>query len=537
MGVRDAIAYARFAAGLPELLRRRISLADAERIVRERLARRSESFLEIARRAFYGRSGPYRTLLELAGCEYVDLERAVRDHGLEGALERLRAEGVYVTFEEFKGRTPIVRQGREIQAGPHTFDNPFTHAHIHRYTGGSTGMAARVLIDLDRIWDEHPMKKLADAAHGLSELPTLRWSAGFPSLGPAGMIASILEGNVALRWFRPFTPAELRYGPRERLAWAYIFWAARRAGTPLPAPEHVPIDRADLIAVAVREMLDARGACLLRGKLSMLVKVATAAREAGIDLTGAIFRGGAEPPTPGKVGAIRACGARHVGGYAFAESGGAGTFCTRPIDENDVHLYEHSLALIQHPHELPEFGVTVNAFHFTSLLPTNPKLLLNVQSDDFGTIEERDCGCPLQELGLRRHLRHIRSFRKLTSDGMTLIGTDMARILEEVLPARFGGGPLDYQIVEEERDGRTRLALHVHPRLVIADETAVHEAVLTALAEKGGAATLASATWRQAQSFEIRREPPRFSSGGKFSPLWSLGLQGRGLRAPDATAN
>jgi hypothetical protein len=105
----------------------------------------------------------------------------------------------------------------------------------------------------------------------------------------------------------------------------------------------------------------------------------------------------------------------------------------------------------------------------------------------------------------------------------------MVRILEEVLPARFGGGPLDYQLVEEEREGRTRLSLHVHPRLEVPDETAIGAAVLESLAAKGGAATLASAMWTQSRSIEVRREPPRLSSAGKFSPLWSMGLQGRGL--------
>jgi hypothetical protein len=524
----DLLAYARFARGLPSLLRRRISPDEAREAVQRRLAARAETLIEIASRSLFGPlRNPYRALLELAGCELGDFTRLVREHGVEGALERLRAAGVYVTFEEFKGRTPLIRNGREIPTGPRAFDNPHLTANLYGWTGGSTGARSRVLIDLDRIWNDRPFVVLHDSVHGLIGAPTVYWSPGFPSLMPMRLVTSVIEGNVARRWFQPFTGAELGQGLRERLAIGTIYRAARRAGVTLPRPELVPFERAEVVARAIRGILDQEGLCVLRAYLSTLVRVAVAARETGIDLTGAVFRGAGEAPTPAKVAVVRSCGARYLPVYAFAEAGFAGSGCARPRDENDIHLDTSSLALIQHPRELPEFGITVDAFHFTSLKPTSPKLLLNVQSDDFGAVEDRACGCPFEELGLTRHLRHIRSFRKLTSNGMTLIGTDMVRILDEVLPRHFGGGPLDYQLVEEERDGRTRLVLHVHPRLPIDDEEAVRTLVLEALRAMGGAATLASAMWKGSDAIEVRRLPPRLSSGGKFSPLWTLGMRER----------
>jgi hypothetical protein len=43
---------------------------------------------------------------------------------------------------------------------------------------------------------------------------------------------------------------------------------------------------------------------------------------------------------------------------------------------------------------------------------------------------------------------------------MTFLDTDVIRVLEEILPARFGGGPADYQLVEDERaDGQPCLRL------------------------------------------------------------------------------
>ena len=41
--------------------------------------------------------------------------------------------------------------------------------------------------------------------------------------------------------------------------------------------------------------------------------------------------------------------------------------------------------------------------------------------------------------GFTTHLREVRSYSKLTGEGVTLIGDEMIHLLEHVLPARFGG--------------------------------------------------------------------------------------------------
>jgi hypothetical protein len=95
------------------------------------------------------------------------------------------------------------------------------------------------------------------------------------------------------------------------------------------------------------------------------------------------------------------------------------------------------------------------------------------------------------------------------------------RILEEVLPARFGGSPLDYQLAEEEgADGFTRVVLIVHPRVGSLDDAAILEAFLSAMGETGPGARLARATWAQANSLQVRREPPRSTAQGKLLPLY-----------------
>jgi hypothetical protein len=152
---------------------------------------------------------------------------------------------------------------------------------------------------------------------------------------------------------------------------------------------------------------------------------------------------------------------------------------------------------------------------------SSPKLLLNVESDDFGTLDQRRCGCALEECGLTDHLHGIFSFGKLTGEGVTLVGSEMVRVLEEELPARFGGSPLDYQLLEEEdAQGFTRLSLVISPRVELADEQAAVEAVANALRRFGVAANVARLTWQQAGALRVKRMEPVWTARGKLLPLF-----------------
>ena len=165
-------------------------------------------------------------------------------------------------------------------------------------------------------------------------------------------------------------------------------------------------------------------------------------------------------------------------------------------------------------------AAAVDAFCFTSLLPSTPKLLLNAETDDSGIVERRECGCPLGALGYDVHVREIRSFRKLTGEGMSLVGTDAIRILEEALPAQFGGSALDYQLHEEEDErGFTRLVLIVSPHLPIADESRLIDAFLDELRRGDVAAEHAAAVWSGTRTLTVRRAEPVWTRSGKLAPL------------------
>src|SRR5213592_3774379 len=107
----ETLDYVKMFAAFPFALRRfsrhRLTLPEAQRIVRERMEQREENFLRLVERSVYGYPrSPYLALLKLAGCEFGDLRVLVTQRGLEGALRELRENGVYITFEEFKGRKP-----------------------------------------------------------------------------------------------------------------------------------------------------------------------------------------------------------------------------------------------------------------------------------------------------------------------------------------------------------------------------------------------------------------------------------------------
>ncbi len=515
-------SYGRFTLGLRKFLHETLTAEQAHAIVRQRLEERERNFLRLVERGIYGYSrSPYLPLLRLAGCEQGDLAQMVRTRGLDATLRALREAGVSVSFEEFKGLRPICRGGRTIRVRPRDFDNPYLSAAYRGATSGTTGAGSRVVIDLEHLAAVAPLWYLGREAHGLVGVPTGLWRSILPGVsGVNNVLRDARIGCVPLRWFSPVSPGALRPSLTCRVATEYLVRAGRAFGVPIPRPEPVPLDRARVVAEWAARVRDECGACLLRTFVSPALRVSLAAQEAGIDLTGVTFMGGGEVPTPVKVQGIRRSGARWIPTYAFAEAGPVGVGCAQPVDGNDIHLHEDALALVQHARAAVDATEgPVDAFYFTTLLPSAPKILLNVESDDGGLVEARRCGCPL-ETYFPRHLRNIRSEKKLTSEGATVPAGEMVRILEEVLPARFGGSALDYQLVEhEDAAGFSRLILRVSPRVTIAEVARVRGAVLDELRRRSPSADLARATWAQADTLTVQRTEPLWTATGKLPPL------------------
>ena len=92
--------------------------------------------------------------------------------------------------------------------------------------------------------------------------------------------------------------------------------------------------------------------------------------------------------------------------------------------------------------------------------------MINVETDDYA--RRRGPALRLPDRRARASpatSTAIRSYEKLTSEGMTLRGHEVVTLLEQTLPARFGGAATDYQLVEEVDEALPTLSLVVSPRV------------------------------------------------------------------------
>ena len=149
--------------------------------------------------------------------------------------------------------------------------------------------------------------------------------------------------------------------------------------------------------------------------------------------------------------------------------------------------------------------------------------MLNVENGDYGVIETRRCGCIFDELGLTEHLHDIRSFEKFTTQGMTLFGIDLFRIVEKVLPDRFGGSSIDYQILEEEdRDGRIYMTIVARPELGELEENEIIKVVLSEIRKGNDAYRMAAEMWSQTRTMRVKRINPVTTPGAKLLSIYTL---------------
>ena len=194
-----------------------------------------------------------------------------------------------------------------------------------------------------------------------------------------------------------------------------------------------------------------------------------------------------------------------------------GDACLKPETADEVHLLDDLHALVQPGTDHVQPGLRPLALLATSLRPSAPVVLLNASLGDEAVVSSRGCGCALEDLGWTTHLSRIRSHEKLTAGGMTFLDTDVIRVLDETLPAHFGGGPTDYQLVEDEaRDGRPRIRLLVHPGVGPLDPAAVSRVFLEAIGAGTGAPALMARVWADADVVIVERRAPIATVSGKI---------------------
>lgn len=497
-----------------------IDLEQARSKVRQRVARRDDNFLAAVRTLVYGvAESPYRSLLDWAGCERGDLEAHVRTHGVDATLELLRDGGVYVTTDEFRGRTPIVRNGFELEASPADFDNPFLLGRgVGAATSGSSAAPRRVLMDWRGLAEDAADNLFLFEAHEMRELPLALWLSAPP--GVAGIHALLVNAKRAHppeRWFTPVVPGLPGTSGVARIASAGLPLVARSVGMRFPRPEPVPVEEAGVIARWLAEQIALRGSAVVRTSASGAVRVAEAAARSGVGVEGGKALVGGEPLTPARRRALEAAGLTPVSFYGAAEIGLVGGGCARPANCDDIHIFTDRLGVTVLRQELARPGLSVESLLYTTLTLNAGVVLLNAEIGDHATLERRSCGCLLGELGLDVHVSDVRSHAKLTGEGMALLGGE----LEDAVSAcveRAGGGPNDFQFWERSDDAGTRLVLAVDPDVPI-DERAFVESVLEELERRALAGRLVAEAWRAAGTFELVRQRPQPNATLKLLPV------------------
>jgi hypothetical protein len=523
--LNEAVYYTRMAWGMRTLGKTKPP-ADPEAVIRWQLANRETTFLELVRGGiFENPRTPYREMFRLAGCEFGDLVQGVKQNGLEPTLETLRAQGVYLTHDEFKCKEPIVRGGLEIASDQTCFHNPAVKALFRGRSSGSRSRRTPTPYSLEFMLFREAHADLRHREVGLTGRAHVMVRATLPA--PNGLRQALRAKDSAFpgtfpieRWFAPGGDGALHY----RLAthaiarFSQVRWNDW-TGSGALLPTYLPANDLSPVAewIARRQAAGTPAAVTLSP--SNATKVANIALTRGIDISGAIFLSGAEAISDAKRALVRSAGVEIYGSYPMSEIGTVGHACSHMIEGNSVHVYEDTVAVSVERRRAPFSEDEMNVLLYTTLVPCAGQVLVNADMGDTGILAPADCDCLFSRMGLRRQIRDIASYSKLTGHGVTLVGTDVVRVLEEFLPLRLGGAPGDYQLVQNEGDADTKVTLRVSPRVGELRPEKVKALFLEGVRGYYGGA-MAVRLWQHAEAVDVVFAEPLTTVTGKVLSLF-----------------
>jgi hypothetical protein len=527
--LKEARYFARMMRGCQRFLSTP-PLADPRAAIAYNLEHRESNFLALMRDVvFANAANPYHKLFVLAGCDFGDLKERVGRQGLEGTLRELRTAGVYLSHNEFKGKEPIVRHGREIgMAGPEAFANPRVRGALETTSSGSRSrgtvtrpsaefQAYREAQDALFVGQFHPESRAIVAV-----LPILPSTVGFNR-----MLTFERRGTPVEKWFA--LGGTLRDSAHYRLLIRLLVLQARSNGLRIPFPTYIHESNFNPVVDWMAEQQIHGHPLLWMGPVSMGVLVAAAAIERGVPLKDTVFLCGAEPLTEARRHVMEAAGGTVYPRYGISELGWVGCSCHEMRQGSTVHLMRDAIAAITWRRPAPMTDVEVDSLLFTTILPISTYVLVNVEMEDCGVLEDATCGCELAAMGFSQQIRDVFSFGKLTGQGITLLGGDLIRVLEVSLPQRFGGTPADYQLVELDGGDGAIVELRVHPRIALASPEAVREGFLAEVRRLWGG-SLTARQWGQTGAVRVVSKEPIISGGRKINSLHLLGPSQPGRR-------
>jgi hypothetical protein len=506
------------------LLRDPPTLGEARTRVASALVRREQVFLESLDRLVWSQpDSPYRGLLAHAGVERADLAALVRELGLPSALARLRDEGTYVTHEEWLGRESARRGSATFHFVPADFRNPHASADLFVGTGGSRTGGIPVAWSFRHLRRGVDRYLLRASTWNVLDAPAAVWLPVLPSgVGIATVLLLAGAGAVPERWFTPVAGNLEGFFTRRGAANALLPALGRLLGARLPKPELVQAGYAEPVLSWALDALRRHGRARLGAYTSSAVRLAQLACQSGARLDGLVVAVLGEPLGTARAAAIRASGAQPAGGYGFMQKGTVAHACPFCGDE-ELHLLEDTVEVITRRRRRLD-GVEVDALLWTSLDDDSPSVLINVENDDYGELsrDPNPCACELGVLGIRTRLSRVRGMTKVCTQGMSISGELLERLVNVVLPARYGGTPADFQFVEEGLQDEARLSLRIDPHITDFDDDAVRETVRAEL-RLTVAGLLADELWASARAVRIVRARPRATVSGKILALETLG--------------
>jgi hypothetical protein len=526
----DLLGTLKLPAGLRDFFRKPVTVQCSEEEIKKALKTREERFLQLVLMNVYQRpSSPYLKLLKIAGCEYSDLRTCVRHSGIEETLKRLAREGVYLTSEEFKSKKEVIRGRQSFRVLPSQFETRSESVGYPTQSSGTRNQPARSFVSLGLLKLRSPVTSVFFAAHNLFSHSHAMYDAILPgSAGLNNLLIYARIGVVADRWFARAIPINTRLeGLYHYLTTQFVVLAAKCFGPGFPRPEFIKIDLVRQIIHWLAAQQKQNKACCITTAASNAVRIARTASDLGVSLHGTKFIVTGEPFTESKRNLIEYAGATATPRYAYGGSINIGFGCANPLHTDEIHVNQHLVALLPNPRPVKTNGSCLSPLLCTTLHTAFPRMLLNVESGDYGYLIERDCGCALGKVGLSVHLHHIRSFEKFTSEGMNYFYGDLFDLMEKTLPAEFGGGPGDYQLVEEEDNGgQTRLTLVVHPDVGELNKERLLARLRAAFSNGSRGNRFMAGVWENAGTFRVRRQIPYASPRGKILPLHIFSANG-----------
>ncbi len=529
----DLVKYVAMGEVLSRLYRRPLDTNYRETIERY-VKNRESNFLAIAKGVLANPRHPYSQLFEIAGCTFADLEAGVKRSGLEATLNALLKQGVYLTLDEFRCNTEIVRDGRHIPATMKDWDTSAAGGALEAHSSGSSsGKPQRTRYGLEYAKFGQAGGQLMIHEFGgpdglaIIVFPILPTSTGISSCMGAARMGYHLE-----RWFALGSSGRnLHY----KAITAALVARLRLAGAKIPFPSYLEQGDFSPVAefIARRKREGVRSSIM--GMVSSITRIAAAAIDLGVDIRGTLALVTGESLTDIKRELIEAAGIEVFPSYAASDFGGIGVPCRQMNTGDRVHVAMASIALVSRPLQDAWCDEPVDSLHITSLLSFAPRTLINVEIGDTGVIEPAICDCEFSKLGYNLQVRDIAAISKIKGQGYALRVPKIVELLEEGLALRFGGRPGDYQLAEVEGKAQTEMVLRIHPRAKVQSPEEVLQYFLAECRRApGGSMTVLQ--WTESNGVRVEVVEPVLAASGKFRAIRLLGSARRSAAIPDQKA-